>query len=388
MPRLLVQASLSTLCRQTASCSSRHLVSRSFSSTRVGNKQPPPAFCFDIDGVLKQGEHVLPRAKRALQILTGNNKANQHFHFICLTNGGGSIERDRAAKLTKELGVNIAEHQVVQSHTIFRSLTKQYADKPVLVIGGLHDRCRKVAQDYGFKHVYIPADILAWNPSIWPFHKLTEKERSYVVTGVDFATTQFAAVLIFHDSFDYGRDMQLLTDLAKSNDGVFGTHKDVSKPALWTKETQIPIYFSNPDLVWGNEFSQPRHGQGAFQQSCASVFETITGHQLYRTTGGKPTRATYDYASTLLYSAIAGKVDLHAQRPKAEFDGNVYMVGDNPASDIAGANGFGWQSVLVRTGVFRGQRSDEAEHRPTKVAEDVLEGVEWALEREGYGHVL
>ncbi|KAK4052386.1 hypothetical protein OIV83_002188 [Microbotryomycetes sp. JL201] len=331
---------------------------------------------------------LLPRAKQALQILQGDNRANQHFHFICLTNGGGSIERDRATKLTKELGVNIAEHQIVQSHTIFRSLTKQFADKPVLVIGGVHDRCRKVAQDYGFKHVYIPADVLAWNPSIWPFNKLSERERQYVINDVDFSSVQFAAVLVFHDSFDYGRDMQLVTDLAKSENGVFGTHKDVSKPSLWTKDAQIPIYFSNPDLVWGNEFSQPRHGQGAFQHSCASVFHTITGHELHRTTGGKPTRATYDYASTLLYSAISGEIDLHANKPRAPFDGRVYMVGDNPASDIAGANGFGWESVLVRTGVFKGTKPEEAPHRPTTVAEDVLEGVRWALEREGYGHVL
>lgn len=33
---------------------------------------------------------------------------------------------------------------------------------------------------YGFKHVYIPADVLAWDPSIWPFHKLTDKERTYI----------------------------------------------------------------------------------------------------------------------------------------------------------------------------------------------------------------
>ncbi|KAK4057079.1 hypothetical protein OIO90_001979 [Microbotryomycetes sp. JL221] len=366
------------------SCSGLRFVSSSSPNTG----KTPPAFCFDIDGVLKQGEHVLPRAKQALKLLTGHNKINQHFPFICVTNGGGSIERDRAAKLTKELQVNVAEHQIVQSHTIFRALTKQYADKPVFVIGGLHDRCRKVAEDYGFKHVYIPADVLAWDPSIWPFHKLTEREKTYIKTGVDFSNINFAAVLVFHDTFDYGRDIQLLTDLVKAQKGVFGTHKDLAQTPMWTRENSIPVYFSNPDLLWGNEFSQPRHGQGVFQESCAAVYKTITGYDLHRTTGGKPTSATYEYASTLLYSAIAGKPDLHAHHPRPEFNGKVFMVGDNPASDIAGANGFGWDSILVRTGVFKGYKPEEAKHVPTVVKEDVLDGVRWALEREGFGHIL
>lgn len=59
------------------------------------------------------------------------------------------------------------------------------------------------------------------------------------------------------------------------------------------------------------------------------------------------------------------------------------MVGDNPASDIAGANSYGWESILVQTGVFRGSRPEEAEHKPTVVARDVLEGIKWALKREG-----
>lgn len=59
-----------------------------------------------------------------------------------------------------------------------------------------------------------------------------------------------------------------------------------------------------------------------------------------RSTGGKPTRATYEYASRLLNASISAaetgeSVDMGAKSPK--YEGNVYMVGDNPASDIAGA---------------------------------------------------
>ncbi|KAM0748710.1 HAD-superfamily hydrolase [Meredithblackwellia eburnea MCA 4105] len=332
-----------------------------------------PAFAFDIDGVLKQGENVLPRAKEALQILIGKNHLNKSYPFLLVTNGGGSLESARAKKLTKELGVEISEQQIVQSHTIFRALADKYGDKPVLVIGGAHDACRKVAEVYGFQQPYIPADVIAWDNSIWPFVRLSEKEQGYVKKDVDFSKVNFAAVLVFHDTRDWGRDIQLATDLLRSKDGVFGTAKDPLDPSQWTPDKQLPIYFSNPDLLWGNEFSQPRFGQGAFQESMAAVFKFTTGYELQRTTGGKPSKATYDYTSRLLYSLA---------HPGGDYDGRVYMVGDNPRSDIAGANAFGWESILVRTGVFRGKDTD-AEHKPTVVKDDVLDGVLWALRREG-----
>lgn len=95
----------------------------------------------------------------------------------------------------------------------------------------------------------------------------------------------------------------------------------------------------------------------------------------------------------MLFSAIKAareghdRVDLHAQT-NPRFDGKVYMVGDYPASDIAGANAFGWESILVRTGVFRGQDENDAAHKPTVIKPNVYEGVRWALEREGFGDVF
>ncbi|KAJ7039158.1 HAD-hyrolase-like-domain-containing protein [Mycena alexandri] len=54
------------------------------------------------------------------------------------------------------------------------------------------------------------------------------------------------------------------------------------------------------------------------------------------------------------------------------------MIGDNPESDIAGANAANWQSVLVKTGVFSGGKPS---HEPTHQAEDVEEAVRWAITR-------
>lgn len=42
------------------------------------------------------------------------------------------------------------------------------------------------------------------------------------------------------------------------------------------------MHFSNPDLLWGNEFAQARFGQGALQESIAAVYKLTTGHELQR----------------------------------------------------------------------------------------------------------
>lgn len=60
----------------------------------------------------------------------------------------------------------------------------------------------------------------------------------------------------------------------------------------------------------------------------------------------------------------------------------IQKIGDNPASDIAGANAYGWSSLLVKTGVFRPNEGPPA-HEPTRIVEDVEDGVMWALRKEG-----
>jgi ribonucleotide monophosphatase NagD (HAD superfamily) len=49
--------------------------------------------------------------------------------------------------------------------------------------------------------------------------------------------------------------------------------------------------------------------------------------------------------------------------------------------DIAGANRYGWTSILVRTGVFQGGDNDP-NYPATYVADHVGAAVQWAFERE------
>ena len=73
---------------------------------------------------------------------------------------------------------------------------------------------------------------------------------------------------------------------------------------------------------------------------------------------GKPEKVTYDYAAEMLKEQCGG------QHPR------VYMVGDNPESDIRGGLNFGWQTALVRTGVWRDSHG-EPKYRPSLIADDV-----------------
>ena len=66
---------------------------------------------------------------------------------MLLTNGGGSHESERARKLSQELEVDITEEMVVQSHSPFEDL-HDLKDKTVLVLGGIGDNCRRVAEQY------------------------------------------------------------------------------------------------------------------------------------------------------------------------------------------------------------------------------------------------
>lgn len=62
----------------------------------------------------------------------------------------------------------------------------------------------------------------------------------------------------------------------------------------------------------------------------------------------------------------------------------LYMIGDNPETDIAGAIGAGrpWYSILVRSGSFRGGGNHD-KYPADKVVDNVYEAVDFVLKKEG-----
>ncbi|KAJ7128944.1 HAD hydrolase [Mycena crocata] len=337
-------------------------------SRSSGNKSPPLAFVLDIDGVLIRGDNVLPSAKRALSMLEGNNVLGMKLPYILLTNGGGVSEQERCKKLSTKLGLEIVPEQYIQAHTILKTLSHKYSNTPVLVLGGKLDQVRRVAADYGFNKAYTSHDVLAWNPSVWPFHDLTASENG-ATQNVDFSQTPISAIFVFHDPRNWALDVQVICDVIQSEGIIGGPYVDLGK-----QNSPVELFFCNPDLIWQGAFQRSRLGQGAFKEAFQGVFKALTGSEYPYVQFGKPTRATYDFATEVLndrLQALGGQ-----RRPLPP----VYMVGDNPESDIAGANSTpNWNSVLVKTGVFTG---GQPTHEPTYQAEDVEEAVRWAIARE------
>ncbi|KAI9143394.1 HAD-like domain-containing protein [Paraphysoderma sedebokerense] len=380
-----------------------------------------PAFAFDIDGVLIQGGNVLPQAKRALKMVKGDNKLKRVLPHVFLTNGGGVTEKAKAAELSDKFDMHITENDLVLAHTPLKSLAKKYQDDYILVVGGDGTNIQQVAYSYGFKKVVTPYQIVKWNNTIWPFVRVPEERLSIESSPPDFSKTPIRAVMVFHDSRDWGTDLQVVIDVLRSPDGCLGKSKAKSyfSPSLYARQTfrtslptlshhspsspstmretadhvrapsmaikseepqlfekqQIPIYFSNPDFIWANEFPLPRFAAGAFKDCLEVLWNKLTGNPLtVSITFGKPTRFTYSYADQILIDQASRLY------PTSEVDMNVYGIGDNPAADIKGANDYGWNSILVKTGVYSGGKP---QHTPSVLVNDVEEGVVWALKREG-----
>ncbi|KAH9935561.1 HAD-like domain-containing protein [Fomitopsis serialis] len=374
--------SLWKLPRQPASISQWHYAHRSYqSNTPLKDTFPPLAFAFDIDGVLLRGSQAIPAAKRALAILEGANPTGSKIPYILLTNGGGTSEEARCKKLTSILGFEIDKTHIIQSHTVLKQIVEKYANLPVLVLGGRNDEVRKVAEGYGFSKAYTTLDVLAWNPAVWPFHDLTELERQST-KEVDFTQTPIAAAFVFHDPRNWALDIQILCDVFQSGGIIGGPHGGPGGTVGRDSTTQASqhrrpeLIFCNPDLLWKANFERPRLGQGGFRIAFQAVYKAVSGAEYPYVQFGKPTEATYQFTKQVLHDRFNELYGQLADRPP-----RVYMVGDNPESDIAGANAAGWSSVLVHTGVYDPQQGPPS-HTPTHQASDVEEAVKWAIERE------
>lgn len=394
------------------------------------------AFCFDIDGVILRGPDTIPQAVEAIRMLNGENKYNIKVPSIYVTNGGGKPELVRAADLSKRLETEIRVDQIIQGHTPMRDLVPLY--KNVLVVGGVGNVCRNVAESYGFKNVYTPLDILKWNPAVSPYHDLTEEEIACCKTGVDFSKTPIDAILVFADSRNWAADQQIILELLLSKNGVMGTESK-------TFDEGPEIYFAHSDFIWATNYKLNRYGMGALQVSIAALYREHTGHELKVHRFGKPQAGTFKFANKVLSKWRKGMLDEHLKKlsvndPDAndadilvnedgeefinqsklesalyddedeeEEDGDVdnktigklgelslqdkitlqmppastvYFVGDTPESDIRFANSHddSWFSILVKTGVYKD--GTVPKYKPKHTCDNVLEAVKFAIERE------
>ncbi|KAJ1833754.1 hypothetical protein LPJ63_002513 [Coemansia sp. RSA 2711] len=363
----MAAARAATLAAAPAGGTARQIAHRRLLQTqRAAAWHLDAAVVFDIDGVLVRGQQTIDEARGALRMLAGDNRLGLRIPFALLTNGGGVSEAAKAEQLSRKLDAQISADQIILAHSPMKALARTYADKHVLIAGGPGRQCAEIARSYGFANVSTPDDVVAWQPAAWPFMELSDAERARAQPR-DFARHPFAAVMLFHDSFNFGRDLQVITDVLRSQDARLG--------APFADCQSAALYMSNADLVFSNEYARPRLAQGAFHVCLQAMWDALTNRApLQYTRYGKPFAVQYQYAERLL-DEFARQ---HGQaRPGAR---RVYAVGDNPAADIAGANAAGWTSVLVRTGVFSG--ANDATHPAAMVVDHVGEAVARIIDAE------
>ncbi len=253
-----------------------------------------------------------------------------------------------------------------------REMAERYGT--VLVVGGEGEKCRHVAEGYGFKDVVTPGDIIKDNKDTTPFRKLTEEEHTHS-RARNFGEIEIEAIFVFADSRDWAGDQQIILDLLMSKNGRLGTRSD-------TFTEGPPLFFSHNDVVWSASHELTRIGMGALRASLEAMYKAVTGKVLQTTAFGKPQIGTFQYATRLLRQ---WRKDTHGIDSPPE---TVYFVGDTPESDIRGTNEFDesplsantWYSILVRTGVF--QEGTDPKFTPKATVDHVLEAVRHGMRRE------
>ncbi|KAL2038219.1 hypothetical protein N7G274_009167 [Stereocaulon virgatum] len=330
------------------------------------------AFAFDIDGVLIRGGRPIPEAIEAMRVLNGQNEYGLKVPYIFLTNGGGKTEQERCVQLSRQLELEISPAQFICGHTPMKEMAEKY--KTVLVVGGEGEKCRDVAEGYGFKDVVTPGDIMKDNERTTPFRKLTDQESQHSRKR-NFGEIEIEAIFVFADSRHWGDDQQIIIDLLTSKYGRLGTTSE-------SYDEGPPIYFSHNDIIWSAEHEHTRLGMGALRTSLEAIYESITGKKLVSTVFGKPQLGTFQFATRLLQQ---WRKDTFGINKPPE---TVYFVGDTPESDIRGTNEYNesslsendWYSILVRTGVFR--EGTEPRFTPRATVDNVLDAVKHGMKRE------
>lgn len=392
--------------------------SASSSTSSSSSASTPPlsrvGVVFDIDGVVLRGYNMLPHARESLLRLI-----EHRIPFIFLTNGGGELESIKQEKLSKILGLPIHNHQIILSHTPLKPICKQYAHQRVLVLG-----CRDVlgvGRSYGLQRMVTVKQLCEDEPYRYPFIHY-EKNPLPQHDPKD----PISAIFILHDPNDWAPEIQVSLDVLRGGYPLGSGKCAINGTITPLTHQAVPIYSSNPDLLFAGLYPVPRLAAGSYTVALKAMWKAVTGGDLQVTQYGKPMKVTFDFAkqrlgvwakqatvnqwhqNALVYaqtnlpnaegggswakpvasrpedivtsSSATDETEISSSSPSSihQFD-KIFMVGDNPQADIKGANDSGepWHSILVRTGVFQGK---EGTNDPRNPGRTVVQGIQQAVD--------
>lgn len=330
--------------RLLAACAPPSRASR-FLSASAPSSASTFGVVFDVDGVLLRGKTPIPGAREVLEELRA-----QQIPWAIMTNGGGYPEVKKARQIAQILGVDVDPAFLCMSHTPMRALAAKHRDDLVLAVGKDCDELSAVMDSYGFRNVVTVGQLHAHYPTMYPDIKILGD----LPLGGRFDQQHFGAVFVLIDPIYWGRELQIVMDVLCAQDGRLGHHGG---------KQHVPLYSACSDFQYVGEFHLPRYGAGAFRAVMEDLYFRTTGHHLDQTLFGKPEPTSFAYAENLI----------DQQHDRVE---RIYMVGDNPTTDIKGANRAGgrWKSLLTLTGMHTGPANDAA-NPAYQVVADVKEAL-------------
>lgn len=293
--------------------------------------------------------------------------------YVFLSNSSGSYEGEKAAQLSTMLSREISEEQVVLATTPFFDLTPEYKHKRVLVVALHESTSHKLAKHYGLENYITIQRYAHRHPHLVPCKAYPKDEEQ---AGSDSEPEPLIeAVFIFEVPLDWWESIQVLVDLLRSN-GRPGREHEASTQV-------IPVFSASADFHYGSTHSLPRLTNGAFLMCLQTIFAQATnGRTLTIQFFGKPCLPVYTCARARLEDQRRKLSHHHQQQQQtsSSLHTTIYMIGDNPHSDIKGALAAGdpWRAILVRTGCFQGGANDD-EFPAHHVCENILEAVQCAL---------
>ncbi|CAF0991480.1 unnamed protein product [Didymodactylos carnosus] len=259
---------------------------------------PQFGFLFDIDGVLTRGRKLLPYTREAFRKLV-DFSGNFRIPTVFVTNAGNELRSSKATKLSHILGIQILPEQVIMSHSPLKLYT-EFHKKHCLITG--QGPIAEIAKNLGFTKVTTTDQLCDAFPNLdMVDHK---KRRGFV---------------------RWETNLQLVVD-------VLMTNGNPSSPITRVPSPHLPVLASNADLLWMAEAPLPRFGHGSYMFCLENVYKKISGHPLqYTAIVGKPSEITYYHAE---YCVSRHAQELGIRKPIKR----LYAVGDNPDTDIYGAN--------------------------------------------------
>lgn len=281
-------------------------------------KQPNFGICFDIDGVLARGSNPIPAAQAGFPKLIDDN--GKFKYPVAFVTNALNLNQDKADQISSWFGIPISKEQMIQSPGPLECF-EQYHDKFCMCVG--QGKMIEIAKELGFKHLCTVDDVAAARPLLDVVNHENRKKIDPNFVNKEFQAIE--AILLLGEPKHWESALQIIIDLLLT-DGRPDKEPDQSP------SKHIPVIACNMDLRFMERCHMPRFGHGTFLVCLEGLYKKITGNTLhYSALTGKPSEITYRFAEHVLAREALKLGFGHPLK-------TMYLIGDNPMSDIVGSN--------------------------------------------------